>query len=82
MPSLTSVYFTIEGDDDTFRYPSNRPRYYDVAYRTAGTIDVWVEAAARGAGEPVMIWQIGEHSPYNVTAPERPSSPMTRCSPR
>ena len=70
MPSRTSVYFTIEGDDDTFRYPSNRPRYYDVAYRTAGTIDVWVEAAARGAGEPVMIWQIGEHSPYNVTAPE------------
>ena len=70
MPSLTSVYFTIEGDDDTFRYPSNRPRYYDVAYRTAGTIDVWVEAAARGAGEPVMIWQIREHSPYNVTVPE------------
>ena len=69
MPSLTSVYFTLEGVDDTFRYPSTHPRYYDVAYRTAGTIDVWVEAAARGTGEPVKIWQIQEHSDFNLTAP-------------
>lgn len=70
MPSLVSVYFTIEGDDDTFRYPSAHPRFYDVAYRTAGAIDVWVEAAARGTGEAVTIWQIQEHSAFNVTAPE------------
>ncbi len=69
MPSLTSVYFTLKGVDDTFRYPSTHPRYYDVAYRTAGIIDVWVEAAARGTGEPVTIWQIQEHSAFNVTAP-------------
>ncbi len=69
MPSLTSVYFTLEGVDDTFRYPSTHPRYYDVAYRTAGTIDVWVGAAARGTGEPVNIWQIQEHSDFNLTAP-------------
>ena len=69
MPSLTSVYFTVEGVDDTFRYPSNHPQFYNVAYRTAGTIDVWVETAARGAGQPVTIWQIQEHSEVNLTAP-------------
>lgn len=69
MPSLISVYFTLEGVDDTFRYPSTHPQFYDVAYRTAGTIDVWVEAAARGTGEPVTIWQIQEHSEFNLTAP-------------
>ena len=58
MPSLTSVYFTVEGVDDTFRGPSNHPQFSNVAYRTAGTIDVWAEKAARGAGQPVTIWQI------------------------
>ncbi len=69
MPSLISVYFTLDGVDDTFRYPSTHPQFYDVAYRTAGTIDVWVEKAARGTGEPVKIWQIQEHSDFNLTAP-------------
>ena len=69
MPSLISVYFTLQGVDDTFRYPSTHPQFYDVAYRTAGTIDVWVEKAARGTGEPVTIWQIQEHSVFNLTAP-------------
>ncbi len=69
MPALISVYFTVEGVDDTFRYPSTHPQFYDVAYRTAGTIDVWVEKAARGTGDPVTIWQIREHSAFNLTAP-------------
>jgi len=69
MPSLTSAYFTIEGVEGTFRYPSTHPRYFDVAFRTSGSIDILVEKAALGSGQPVMIWQIEEHSPFNVTAP-------------
>ena len=60
----TSTYFTLEGIDGEFRYPRSHPKNIIVRDRTSATLDVWVERAAIGGGEPMIIWQIREHNPY------------------
>ena len=60
----TSTYFTLEGIDGEFRYPGTHPKNLIVRYRTSAELDVWVERAAVGGGEPMVIWQIREHNPY------------------
>ncbi len=60
----TSTYFTLEGIDGEFRYPPSHPKNIIVRDRTSATLDVWVERAAIGGGEPMIIWQIREHNPY------------------
>ena len=60
----TSTYFTLEGIDGEFRYPGTHPKNLIVRNRTSAELDVWVERAAVGGGEPMVIWQIREHNPY------------------
>lgn len=69
-PMLTSVYFTLEGIDGEFRYPFSHPNYFLVRDHTSGFLEVWVNASEIGSGTPMMIWQIQEHSDYNVLHPE------------
>ena len=70
MPATTSVYFTLEGVEGEFRYRSSHPKYPLVRDYTAGAIDVWIDGAEIGTGQPMTIWQIQEHNPYNLTAEE------------
>ncbi len=60
----TSTYFTLQGIDSEFRYPPSHPKNIIVRDRTSATLDVWVERAAIGGDEPMIIWQIREHNPY------------------
>ena len=60
----TSTYFTLEGINGEFRYPGTHPKNLIVRNRTSAELDVWVERAAVGGGEPMVIWQIREHNPY------------------
>ncbi len=60
----TSTYFTLEGIDGEFRYPGTHPKNLIVRNRTSAELDIWVERAAVGGGEPMVIWQIREHNPY------------------
>ncbi|MEE2980609.1 MAG: hypothetical protein VYA71_03595 [Pseudomonadota bacterium] len=66
MPAVTSVYFTFRNQDGEYFYPSTQPDYRMVRDFTAVNIDVWVENDALGRGDPVRIWQIVEHNPYNL----------------
>ena len=66
LPAATSVYFTFKGQAGEFYYPSTHPDYQIVRDYTAVNIDVWVERGAVGSGRPVRIWQLKEHSPYNL----------------
>jgi hypothetical protein len=68
LPALTSVYFTLEGRDEEFRYPSTHPKYPLVRDYTAVAIDVWVVEAEMGRGAPVTIWQIQERNPHDDPA--------------
>lgn len=70
MPTMTSVYFTLKGVDGEFRYPSAHPKYGIVRDYTAVAIDVWVDGSEIGAGQPMIIWQIQEHNPYNLVVAE------------
>lgn len=70
MPGLTSVYFTLEGVEGEFRYPSTHPQYPIVRDYTAGSIDVWVDGAEIGGGRAATIWRIQEHSNLNFLVPE------------
>lgn len=70
MPGLTSTYFTLEGVDGEFRYPSTHPKYPLVRDYISVAIDVWVDGAGMGSGRPMVIWQIREHSPYNYLIEE------------
>ncbi len=70
MAPLTSVYFTLEGVEGEFRYPSSHPKYPIVRDYTAVAIDVWVDGAEIGRGRPMTIWQIQEHNPYNLLLEE------------
>jgi hypothetical protein len=65
LPALTSVYFTLEGRDEEFRYPSTHPKYPLVRDYTAVAIDVWVVEAELGRGAPMTIWQIQERNPHD-----------------
>jgi len=65
LPALTSVYFTLEGRDEEFRYPSTHPRYPLVRDYTAVAVDLWVVAAELGQGAPVTIWQLEERNPHD-----------------
>lgn len=67
---MQSVYFTLEGVEGEFRYPSTFPRYFEVRDRVAVGVDVWIDPAEQGAGTPLTVWQIEEHNPYNVIGPE------------
>jgi hypothetical protein len=60
----TSTYFTLEGIDGVFRYPRTHPKNLIVRDQTSSALDVWVEGAAIGGDEPMVIWQIREHNPY------------------
>ena len=60
----TSTYFTLEGIDGEFRYPRTHPKNLIVRDQTGVALDVWVERTAIGSDEPMVIWQIREHSPY------------------
>ena len=60
----TSTYFTLEGIDGEFRYPRTHPKNIIVRDRTSANLDIWVERAAIGGAEPMVIWQIREHNPY------------------
>jgi hypothetical protein len=71
----TSTYFTLEDIEGEFRYPRSHPNSILVRDGTSVEIDVWVERAAVGGIEPMVIWQIREHNPYkreheNVLGPE------------
>jgi hypothetical protein len=66
LPAATSVYFTFKNGGGEYFYPSTQPDYRIVRDFTAFNIDVWIERDALGAGEPIRIWQIKEHSPYNL----------------
>ncbi len=70
MAPLTSVYFTLEGVEGEFRYPSSHPKYPIVRDYTAVAVDVWVDGAEIGTGRPMTIWQIQEHNPYNLLLEE------------
>jgi len=69
MPSMTSVVLTLEGVPGAFRYPSSHPDYPRVRDSTGGAVDLLVEKARLGSGAPVVIWQIHERNPINLTAP-------------
>lgn len=69
LPAIASVYFTLEGRDQAFRYPSSHPRYPEVRDYVAAEIDVWVDAAALDADAPAIIWRLVERNPYNETLP-------------
>ena len=66
LPAATSVYFTFKGQQGEFYYPSTHPEYQVVRDYTAVNIDVWVDGEVIGTGQPYRIWQIKEHSPYNL----------------
>ncbi len=66
LPAITSVYFTFKNQDGEYYYPSTQPSYQIVRDYTAFNIDVWVEQSSLGGGQPIRIWQIKEHSPYNL----------------
>lgn len=66
LPAVTSVYFTFKNRDGEFYYPSTQPSYQIVRDFTAFNIDAWVEQDELDTGEPIRIWQIKEHSPYNL----------------
>ena len=51
LPAMTSTYFTLQGVEGEFRYPSSQPGYPIVRDRTAYAIDVWVERARLGGAE-------------------------------
>ncbi len=65
LPTLTSVYFTLEGVDGEFRYPSSHPQYPRVRKFTSNALDLWVAQDEVGSGNAMTIWQIQEHNPYN-----------------
>ncbi|MGH6718543.1 MAG: hypothetical protein ACREER_04440 [Alphaproteobacteria bacterium] len=67
---MQSAYFTLEGHDVEFRYPSLFPRYFEVRDRVAVEVDVWIDPAEVGTGRPLLVWQIQEHNPYNIIGPE------------
>ena len=77
LAAATSVFFRLEGVDDEVFYPSVQPDYFEVRDRTSVAIDVWVETAAMGSGEPLRIWQIRERNPYNLIGVET-SIPLER----
>ena len=60
----TSTYFTLEGIDGEFRYPRTHPKNLIVRDQTGVALEVWVERTAIGGDEPMVIWQLREHSPY------------------
>ena len=64
LPGWTSTYFTLEGVKGEFRYPRTHPKSLLVRDQTSAALDVWVERAAIGSDEPIVIWQIREHNPY------------------
>ncbi|MEX2648112.1 MAG: hypothetical protein WD673_03765 [Alphaproteobacteria bacterium] len=75
MPGMTgagmeSTYFTLEGVDGEFRYPSAFPRYFEVRDRVSVGVDIWIDPAEQGRGRALTVWQIQEHNPYNVIGVE------------
>ena len=70
LAAATSVFFRLEGFTAEVFYPSVQPNYFLVRDRTSVAIEVWVETAAIGGGEPLRIWQIREHNPYNMIGKE------------
>jgi len=64
LPGWTSTYFTLDGVEAEFRYPRTHPKSLLVRDRTSAALEVWVERAAIGSDEPLIIWQIREHNPY------------------
>ena len=70
LPIMTSAYFTLEDVSGEFRYPYSHPDYILVRDYTSGALDVWVERLEVGKGNPMIIWQIQEHSSYNYLYPE------------
>jgi hypothetical protein len=66
LPAATSIYFTFKNRGGEFYYPSTQPDYRIVRDFTAVNIDVWVEPDALDGDQPIRIWQILEHNPYNL----------------
>ncbi len=70
LPGWASTYFTLNGIDGEFRYPPTHPKSLIVRDHTGSALDVWVERTAIGSGDPMVIWQVREHNPYNMLAEE------------
>ena len=70
LPGFSSVYFTLEGVQGEFRYPSSHPQFPIVRDWTSGTLDLWVDGSEIGANPTMKIWQLQEHSNYNFLVPE------------
>ena len=69
-PILTSAFFTLKGLTGEYRYPFSHPDFFMVRDNTSGFLEVWVNKADIQSGEPMIIWQIREHSDYNHIYPE------------
>ena len=70
LPGFSSVYFTLEGVQGEFRYPSSHPQFPIVRDWTSGTLDLWVDGSEIGVNPTMKIWQLQEHSNYNFLVPE------------
>ena len=71
LPGWTSTYFTLIGVEGEFRYPRTHPKSLLVRDQTSGTLEVWVERAAIGGEEPMIIWQLRERNPYKKDHQDR-----------
>ena len=71
-PFLTSVYFTLEGVQGEFRYPSRHPKYLLVRDHTSrtGSLDIWVDSSELDNNPTMTIWRLQEHSKHNYRFPE------------